>query len=423
MTSATYTQSNSPGRTFNLLPNSPKAISEGYGEGIINSTMHPTKLPPPRLIADPTSLHKMVQTLTNEPILAVDSESNSLYAYHEQVCLIQFSSPTEDYLVDPLAIADISSLATLFANPNIEKVFHAAEYDLITLKRDFCFTFINLFDTMIAARILGYHAIGLGALLETEFGIHLDKRYQRANWGQRPLPTHLLEYARLDTHYLIPLRNLLRAKLESSLRWQIAQEDFARLPQVNGRTTERNGELCWRVNGAYDLTPRQAAVLEELCRYRDRAAQRINCPPFKVINDQILYAIAIHCPTTLSALRSQVRISEKLVERHGEALVRAVQRGLQARPLYPPHVPTPNEHFLIRLEVLRQWRKAAAQRMKVSSEVILPRDLLYAIAYHNPHTFQDLASLLHQVPWRLQHFGSEILGVLAEVETPHRVNP
>lgn len=379
--------------------------------------MQPSKLPPPQLIADPRSLHQMVQTLLNEPILAVDSESNSLYAYHERVCLIQFSSLTEDFLVDPLALSDLSPLATLFANPNIEKVFHAAEYDLLTLKRDFGFTFANLFDTMIAARTLGYRSIGLGSLLEAEFGIHLDKRYQRANWGQRPLPAHLLEYARLDTHYLIPLRNRLRTRLQETSRWPLAQEDFARLPQVNGRAVGRNGELCWRINGAYDLTPRQAAVLEELCHYRDRLAQRINYPPFKVINDQILYAIAVQCPTTLTALRSQVRLSEKLFERHGEALLQAVQRGLKARPLYPPHLPTPNEHFLYRLEALRQWRKNAAQRMGVSSEVILPRDLLYALAYHNPHTHQDLESLLYHVPWRLKHFGDEILAILAQVET------
>jgi ribonuclease D len=358
----------------------------------------------------------MVETLSHEPILAVDSESNSLYAYHERVCLIQFSSPTEDYLVDPLALSDLSPLATLFANPNIEKVFHAAEYDLITLKRDFGFTFANLFDTMIAARILGVRSIGLGSLLEAEFGVHLDKRYQRANWGQRPLPSHLLEYARLDTHYLIPLRNRLCDRLQETSRWLLAQEDFTRLPQVNGRAVECNGELCWRINGAYDLTPRQAAVLEELCRYRDRVAQRINCPPFKVINDQILYAIAVQCPTTMTALRSQVHLSEKVLERHGEALLRAVQRGLKAKPLYPPHIPAPNEHFLCRLEALRQWRKTAAQRMGVSSEVILPRDLLYALAYHNPHTHQDLAALLCQVPWRLKHFGDEILTILAQVE-------
>lgn len=383
---------------------------------IINPIMQPFSLPPPRLVADANALHQMVHSLSHEPILAVDTESNSLYAYREQVCLIQFSSRSEDYLVDPLTLSDLSPLATLFAEARIEKVFHAAEYDLITLKRDFGFTFINLFDTMIAARTLGYRAVGLGALLEVEFGICLDKRYQRANWGQRPLPPHLLEYARLDTHYLIPLRDRLRARLEASPRWALAQEDFARLPQVNGRNAERNGELCWRVNGAYDLTPRQAAVLEELCRYRDRVAQKVNCPPFKVIHDRLLYAVAVHCPSDLNALRHQVRLSEKLLERHGEALLRAVQRGLRAKPLYPPHVPAPNERFLCRLEALRQWRKRTAQRMGVASEVILPRDLLYALAYHNPRTPEDLANLLHQVPWRRQHFGEELLSILAQAE-------
>jgi ribonuclease D len=139
--------------------------------------------------------------------VAVDTESNSLFAYREQVCLVQFSTTQADFLVDPLALADLTPLAPLFADPKIEKVFHAAEYDLLCLKRDFGFSFANLFDTMLAGRILGRKEIGLGAMLEAFYGVQADKRHQRANWGQRPLPAPLLEYATLDTHYLIPLRD------------------------------------------------------------------------------------------------------------------------------------------------------------------------------------------------------------------------
>src|SRR5512135_3627377 len=135
----------------------------------------------PVWIERPAALARLLDSLLQEPIIGVDTESNSLFAYQEQVCLIQFSTEMEDYLVDPLVLNNLSVLEPVFASPAIEKVFHAGEYDLICLKRDFGFTFNNLFDTMLAARILGRPAIGLAAILEEEFGLQLDKRYQRAN--------------------------------------------------------------------------------------------------------------------------------------------------------------------------------------------------------------------------------------------------
>jgi ribonuclease D len=128
--------------------------------------MNAERLPEPILIQRPVDLHKLAERLCREGILAVDTESNSLFAYQEQVCLIQFSTPEMDYLVDPLALEDLSPLGEVFSAEGTEKVFHAAEYDLICLSRDFGFEFANLFDTMVAARILGRKAVGLGSLLE-----------------------------------------------------------------------------------------------------------------------------------------------------------------------------------------------------------------------------------------------------------------
>ena len=152
----------------------------------------------PELVTKPERFQRVVDALLNQPIVSVDTESNSLFAYREQVCLIQFSIPGHDYLVDPLALKNIRALGRVFANPHIEKIFHAAEYDLLTLQRDFGFEFRNLFDTMVAARILGRSRVGLGSLLEDEFGIHLQKKFQRANWGRRPLPPEMVRYASKD---------------------------------------------------------------------------------------------------------------------------------------------------------------------------------------------------------------------------------
>jgi ribonuclease D len=377
--------------------------------------MNTEHLPRPILITRQPALKQMVDGFLSEPILAVDTESNSLFAYQEQVCLIQFSTPRDDFLVDPLALDDLSPLESLFADPKIEKIFHAAEYDLITLKRDYHFSFDNLFDTMIAARILGWEEIGLGSILKLEFNVELNKRYQRANWGKRPIPSDMQAYARLDTRYLIPLRYTLKAELKSKGRWPIAEEDFARLRFVNGRDPQDLPEPCWRVRGAYDLTSQQAAILLELCHYRSQVAKSINRPVFKVIGDHTLLAIAEACPRSSQALQKLPELSQKQFQRHGTGLLRAVERGLQAEPVYPPRTPRPDEQYLARVEELRSWRKMTAHQMQVKSDVVLPRDVLNTIAARDPGNLKELGELMTQVPWRLERFGDQILATLSQV--------
>ncbi len=374
--------------------------------------MTTVKLSPPVFIARPAALEELVRTLLGEAILAVDTESNSLYAYQEQVCLIQFSTPQVDYLVDPLALDDLSPLSAIFSNPRIEKVFHAAEYDLICLKRDFGFEFANIFDTMVASRILGREECGLGAILQTEFKIELNKRYQRANWGKRPLPADLLAYAQLDTHFLLPLRQRLWAELSEKGLLPLALEDFRRMSRAIARNHSQTINDCWRINGAFDLPPQNAAVLSELCRYRDQIARRLNRPLFKVIADRTLLGIATSCPTSLEQLERIPGMSRLQIERHGRALLAAVRRGLRADPPSLPRRQRPDEQFIIRLDELRAWRKGVAAQMGVGSDVVLPRDLLFALAERNPRDAEELAQVLQDVPWRLERFGAQILAVL-----------
>ncbi len=355
----------------------------------------------------------MISDLVQYPMLAVDTESNSLYVYQEQVCLVQFSTGKTDYIVDPLILHDyLPALEPIFSDPGIEKIFHAAEYDIICLKRDFSFTFNNIFDTMVAGRVLGRTAIGLAAMLEEEFGIQLDKRYQRANWGERPLSPALLAYARLDTHYLIDLRQRLYAALQESRRLGLAQEDFLRLCQTEIPEPNYN-DLWTRVAGGKELNPRQAAVLEELCRYRDRRAQEADVPAFKIMSNKVLTEIAFLCPRTPDDLRLVKDLSPRQVSRHGEALLQAVQRGLASKPLRRPHNHSrPDDHTLNRLERLRDWRKQTGKSMGVESDVILPRDMMERLAQDRPVGFDDLANMMHDLPWRLEHFGQELLKVL-----------
>ena len=374
--------------------------------------MLPEPLPAPVLVADPAALQQLVEILADEPAIGVDTESNSLFAYRERVCLVQFSTPTEDYILDPLAVPDLSALAPLFADPARQKIFHAAEYDVICLKRDYNFQFANLFDTMVAARTLGWPQLGLGALLEAHFGVKMNKRFQRADWGQRPLTGDLLDYARLDTRFLVRLRDLLGAELLAQGRLPEAQEEFARLERVAGAANGVNPNAFWRVNGARDLAPGQAAVLRELYEYREQQAERADRPPFKVMSDQTLLEIARAAPTSLADLEGVPGMTPQQIRRHGANLLKAVRRGQSGPPARPPHYEREPDSVRERYDLLHQWRKRKAQARGVESDVIISRDALRELARTAPRTLAELEQIEHLGPWRREAYGQEILEII-----------
>jgi ribonuclease D len=377
------------------------------------SRMSTLTMSKPVWIDRPHTLEAMVKDLIKYPLLAVDTESNSLYVYREQVCLIQFSTGETDYLVDPLALTDLSPLSPIFADPKTEKIFHAAEYDVICLKRDFGFKFANIFDTMVASRVLGKQAVGLASILKEMFGLDIDKRFQRANWGRRPLPPPQLAYARLDTHYLIELRNRLKAELERSGRWELAREDFDRTCKTGIPNNENGLSACYRMPGSQDLTVTQMGVLHALCEYRDERAREANLPPFKILSNKILLQIAINKPHTVEDLQQVDGLSPRLIRQHSYGLLEAVERGLEIHPVPRNHFHTrPNDSFIYRLENLRNWRKDTGEALGVPSDVILPRDVLEIIAQANPKQMDELAELMGDLPHRLEKFGPKILNVL-----------
>jgi ribonuclease D len=306
-------------------------------------------------------------------------------------------------------LPDLSPLGPIFRSDKIMKVFHAAEYDLICLHRDYGFKFNFLFDTMIAARTLGYQKIGLGSLLEQYFNIHVEKKYQRANWGQRPLKPEMLEYARLDSHYLIPLAEILDKELRGSGRWKIAQEDFERLTHNIEDTTESSEDDFWKIHGAHDLSPRQAAVLKSLYQYRESQAEKQDRPPFKILSHQALVKIAEELPENLNTLEQSSSLNQRLVKRYGKGLIQAVRDGENAPPEFRPRNGRPEEAVLNRINTLREWRKETGQDMGVPSDVVLPKDVLNRIARGNPKNKQELEKFMQDVPYRYNRFGEEII--------------
>ncbi|HEY72080.1 MAG: ribonuclease D [Chloroflexi bacterium] len=375
---------------------------------------HPRADDTPVVVTTSSQLTTLLEALSKEPAIGVDTESNSLYAYQEQVCLLQISTPTADYIIDPLADLDISSLAPLFADPGIQKVFHAAEYDVMCLKRDYGFHFANLFDTMWAARILGWPHVGLGSILKETFSVHTKKRYQRHNWGRRPLEAEALAYARLDTHYLLPLRRLQDDALTQKGHWEEAQEIFAQVAASAPMPPNAFApEDFWRIKGAFDLTKREQAILRELAIWRDQEASHRDRPHFKVLHDLTLVELAQARPRTNKELSRTNGLKPYHVRRYGKHILQAIQKGAQTRPPQPP--PPPPRHSeaeVARFEALRAWRKQAAARRGVNSSVIISKSTMWALIEQNPITPKELEGIEGLGPWKRKAYGNEILGVL-----------
>ncbi|MGD8848921.1 MAG: HRDC domain-containing protein, partial [Anaerolineales bacterium] len=355
--------------------------------------MHSKPKTPPQLIQSEHELAEVLPELASTTHLAVDTESNSLYAYQEQVCLIQFSTRDQDLLIDPLSIPDLSSLDSVFSNPKVEKILHGAEYDVICLARDFDFILENLFDTRTACRTLGYKRSGLGDLVEEIVGVKINKRFQRANWGRRPLPRNMLDYARLDTHYLIPLRERLTEQLLAAGRWQefheLSQRKTTPLHQENGFDPDG----FWHISNARKLKPQQRAVLRELYLLRDQLARRLDRPTFKVVPDHALIEMAKTAPRSKESLQDIKGVSSRWIRDYGDDLIQAVRAGKKAKPPSKPSYQGMGDAAHERFEALRNWRKLTARKHKVESDLILPRDLMESLANQAPQQKEDLQRL------------------------------
>ena len=305
-------------------------------------------LPPPIWVNTKQVLQKMMDDLVTQSRVAVDTESNSLHAFREQVCLIQITSTNADYLIDPLEVRDLKLLAPIFSNPRIEKVFHAAEYDLICLRRDFGFSFANLFDTMHAARVLGYPAVGLDRLLGDKFNVQMDKRHQKANWAARPLSKEQIHYARLDTHYLFNLRDALEQELREKNRWEFAKDDFMRACLLDEVKQKTNGESWERFSGRKDLSLRELTVMAHLCKWREKEAEKLNRPLYKVIMDDTLITLSKNQAQQKVDL-SAAGLSEKQIHLWGDAVLAAIRQGVSAPLVERRQVEAKNDAFLRRL--------------------------------------------------------------------------
>ena len=251
------------------------------------------------LIEDRRDFSIFLQEVEKSTHVAVDTESNSFHAYFNRICLIQVSTSEQDYVIDPLSVGDIQDFGKVLSNPDVEKILHAAPNDIAGLKRDFNFEVRNVFDTSIAAKILGYKHLGLASILLEYFGISLNKKWQRYDWGKRPLKEEQIEYARFDTHFLIPLRHLLVSELEEKQLLGPAGEAFEKLcTQQVVKKNFRPGDFL-HIYGAQSLDVAGKRILKALYLFREKEARRRDRAPFRILTNETLISIAIQRPKSV----------------------------------------------------------------------------------------------------------------------------
>ncbi|MEZ4272034.1 MAG: HRDC domain-containing protein [Myxococcota bacterium] len=383
-------------------------------------------LPPLKYIDSHGALVAWVERLQHAEIIAIDTESDSFHSYKEKVCLIQMTALGEDAIIDPLALENLEPLRPLLADPSRIKVFHDAGYDLLCLGRSFNFEIRGLFDTMLASRLLGLKDFGLAAILQQRFGFSADKRLQRSDWARRPLTPQQIEYARFDTHFLPRLVKLLRAELKDVDRLNWALEDFSRLPDIAARTpapsTAFDPDAWWRLRNLKSLSAVEKGRARELFYAREKLAEKLDRPPFKVFGDAVIIDLAADPPPGEEGLRPRSGLGPSAVKRFGPEIAEALKKAepVKGNPPRGSGRRRRSGRFLDplikqRYEGLRILRKELAQELGVDPEVLLSNATLEDLSRNAPQETTQLRQYEQIDGWRLPLLGERIIGTLAAI--------
>ena len=329
----------------------------------------------PAMITEASHLAAAVRDVAGSAMVALDTEANSFYAYPERICLVQMAAGDRVYLIDPLAVDDFGPLGELLADPKVEKVLHSAGYDLRSLDREWGFRVRGLFDTSIAAAFLGLPRLGLGTVLEEVLGVTIpkEKNLQRADWGRRPLGPEALAYAASDVRHLSALREALGERLRKLGRHEWVAEECARIEEVHYVAPDRTLAFL-SIKGSRDLDGRGLAVLKELAAFRESEVLRLGRPPFRVMPDSALVALAREPNAVLTKVPGVGRYARApLASRMTQALEKGKRDRSVRRPApSEPSRPRPSKEEQDRLRALKKWRIEQGQRLGLDPALLWP---------------------------------------------------
>jgi len=355
------------------------------------------------LIEDDHKLQNFLSEISSLSEVAMDTEADSLHCYFEKLCLIQISTSSKTVLIDPLTE---TNLTLLFASLRTKRViFHGADYDLRLLMRLGDFQTREIFDTMIAARLLGYEELGLAALVERFFQVKLSKGSQKANWALRPLPRQMMEYAMNDTRFLLPLVKILEEEIIRLGRQEWLRQSLERMLYSVKNPKEKDRSKAWQIAGSAALSPASQAILRMLWYWRDSEAREWNRPPFHVMSNSDLLKIAElavrGAPLSISHLSPARR------QRFEQTLAAALQIPEIEWPVREKFTRLrPNTQLLKKFDRLKQLRDDVAKREKLSPSIIAPKAALEAIAFQNDFSgLMDWQKALLGIPQKTENYG------------------
>ena len=348
--------------------------------------------------------------------IAVDTEGASFHRFIDRIYLLQVSTRDRSAIIDPLPIGMPAGLGEILENNEVEVVFHDADYDLRLLHQDYGWHVNNIFDTRVAAQLLGIKAFGLAALLEQFFEVKLDKKHQRADWSLRPLTQGMLDYAAQDTRYLLDLRDALKAKLDTLGRWEWAREEFQRLEGTKWEDDD-GSQAFLRIKGARDLTRRELALLRELVPWRDSVAKELDRATFRVMGNEVLLDIARTAPRTARDLSTMKGMPRGVLERGASAILAAITRGLEVAEENLPRFPRAPKwdreaDFDDRVAKLKSVRDAAATRLNLDPGVLCSRERLESVARKRPEKVGDLEDVPGLRRWQIAEMGEDFIKAL-----------
>jgi ribonuclease D len=356
--------------------------------------------------------------------IALDCEAAGFHRYSDRLCLLQLTTPTQTYVIDPLAFDVTDLLRGPLEDPGVEILMHGADFDLRLLQRDLGIRLTGLFDTQIAASLLGSRQLGLAALLETHLGVSLSKKYQRADWAERPLKSGMLEYAASDTAHLPALVDILATDLETAGRASWAEEECRALERsaLSGSSDPaEDRDPVLRVKGARDMTARHVTALRAALAWRDEIAQRRDKAVFRVVGDAPLLEAVAQFPADPNALADIQGFPNGLARGEGDELLRRLravadmpEEDLEPYPKFRyrgPGRPTPEVEALA--ERLKRARNRRAEDLGLDRGTLMPNAVINAVAEAAPMNTEQLAAVEGIRNWQISALGGDLLEVLA----------
>lgn len=368
-----------------------------------------------------TDLGDLERSLADAGRIAVDCEAAGYHRYSDRLCLVQLSTGSATFVLDPLAVDVAASLKPALEDPGRPVLMHGGSYDLRLLRRDLGIGVTPVFDTQVAAGLLGEAAIGLQALLEKHLGIHVPKKFQKADWARRPLSAEMITYAAGDTRHLHRLAAVLEERLRGLGRLHWAEEECRRLVGAaeGSGGNEPPPDPVTRVRGARRLGPRAATALRAALAWRDRIARSRDRAPFRVASDAALLGAVLAQPGSVTALGRVKGFPPRLAASEGRSLLAAFGRvrGMDARQLSPYPVspkargrPTPDEEAAF--DRLNSVRNEVAARLGLERGRVMANRLLREVVAAGPRTLAELEAVRDVRRWQVEVLGRELLEAL-----------